>query len=106
MCGSVQDCVLSDVKLFLADLWRIDLPILDRILQLIKALDSFIEGITSFNIRYEDLAQQIEVLQIQSLAVSRHNILDGQDIQWINFRHGGRYLSSIWPTEQESVQGL
>ena len=82
MFGSVQGCVSSDI--ILANLRRIKLPVLDRILQFVKALYGFIERVAGFNVRYEDLAQQIEVLQIQSLTIPRYDVLDGQDIQRVD----------------------
>lgn len=72
----------------------VELPVFDRFLHLIKALHSFIERVAGFDIGYENLPQQIKVLQIQRLAISRYDILDGQNIEWVNVRHDGRRFNS------------
>lgn len=94
MCGLVQGCVLSDFVFLLVNMQVLNLPVLDRILHLIKALHSFIERVAGFDIGYENLPQQIKVLQIQRLAISRYDILDGQNIEWVNVRHDGRRFNS------------
>ncbi len=90
MCGRVQDCESSDAVLFFTGSWRIELPVLDRTPHLVKALHRSIERVVGFNIRHEDLAKQVKVFQIQSLAVSCNDVLDGQDIERVNICHYGR----------------
>jgi hypothetical protein len=71
------------------------LPVLYRFLQVIQFLDVVVEGVVCIDIGREHLAKQIEVFQIQRLAVSRYDVLDGQYVEGVDFGHNVRFCVQV-----------